>query len=183
MCFPISVCSPCASVWKEQGHCELMQRDEAKFTPWNIYQHRPGNDISLTFTLILSHKGQRGSVAAACALTHVFQRSNSSLCCLEGFSHYLSWQRRFDRTRGETLKHPVKRVYQLNLTSVAKDLSGNVSKQHASLVQHGSEEQQPTKLSSTSLVHALSTCKMHLDTDRNISIFQIQRSKQWLFVS
>ena len=39
-----------ASVWGGTGATvKLMQRDEAKFTPWNIYQRRPGNDISPNF--------------------------------------------------------------------------------------------------------------------------------------
>lgn len=49
------------------------------FLPCNIYQHRPGNDIFFTFTLVLSHKGQGGDVAAACALNDVFRSSNSAL--------------------------------------------------------------------------------------------------------
>lgn len=39
----------------------------------------PGNDIFFTFTLVLSHKGQGGDVAATYALNDVFRSSNSAL--------------------------------------------------------------------------------------------------------
>lgn len=73
---PVCICTVSASVWEYQGHCELMQRDEAKFSPWNIYQHRLGNDISLTFTLVFSHKWQRGNVAGTRALNDVVWSTN-----------------------------------------------------------------------------------------------------------
>ena len=53
-----------------------------------------GTTSPQTFTLILSRKGQRGNVAAACAVNDVFRSSDSSLCCVEGCFSYLSGQRK-----------------------------------------------------------------------------------------
>lgn len=60
----------CVRKW---WHCELMQRDGANLCLWNIHQRRPGNDISPTFTLMLSHRGQRGDVACVCLKWCVFR--------------------------------------------------------------------------------------------------------------
>lgn len=59
-CFGLHCRCECVGAQRDS---ELMQRDEAKFSRWNIYQHRPGNNFFLTFTLIHSRKGQRGDVA------------------------------------------------------------------------------------------------------------------------
>ena len=92
--------SKCKRV-EEQWHCKLMQRDEAKFSPWNIYQCRLGSDFSLTFTNSHFHKGHRGDVAAACVLNDVFWSSNS-LFCLHNvfFANDLSGQRKCNSKRG-----------------------------------------------------------------------------------
>ena len=86
----------------------------------------PGNDIFFTFTLVLSHKGQGGDVAATYALNDVFRSSNSALSWKFFFLFDDSSRQR--KCTAERLKRTVKRVYQLISTSGDKQLTGNVSK-------------------------------------------------------